>query len=813
MAATNNTPNTPISINATAQLPLKLTAKNFSSWRAQFDALLQGFDLYGYVDGTKTPPAKEIQQNGQTLTNPGYSYWLRQDKLIFHAIIASTSEAVLPCVASSKTSNDAWQKLLKLFANKTRSCIMDLKSSFTTTKRNNLLVAEYLQQMKQIVDELNLTGTVIDDDDHILYILNGLGPEFRELSIAIRARESSISYEKLYDKLVSFEILLNQEDANSNLQVGHSAEQCRRGRSFFTNQPSANLTTASSTGKSWCLDSGASHHVTADLKNLSIASDYDGCDAIQIGDGTGLPITHTGDTKLASPNQCFQLHDVLYVPTIAQNLILVSKFCKANNVSVEFDYAKFLVKDLQTQAILTRGLNVDDVYHFPSEFQPIKPVAFSTTPNLIVLQNPTLPMSSTSPPPSSSSTPAITANRVLPQEPVSPLTECAKICENQQQLISVSPLEPTTHPMVTRSRNNIVKPNPTYLMATKHPVSEIEPTCVSKAVKDPNWRAAMFDEINALLRNGTWKLLPPSPSQNLKAIYGLKQAPRAWYNALSSFLLQFGFTQSRFCLLIVQAIFTQGSGLSGYFLGIETVTTANGIFLSQKKYITDLLHRTNMLDCKPIATPMASTISLSLDVGQPLSDAKEYRSALKRVLRYLKGNISTGLSLLKSKLTSSSLYAYADADWAGDKSDRKSTSAYLVYFNGNLVSWKCNKQKTMARSSTEAEYRAIASAAVELAWIQNLLSELKVLFSTAPTIFSDNIGATYVSANPALHSKMKHISIGFHFVRDKVQAGSLQVKHVSTHDQLTDLLTKPLPRQKFQQLHSKIGVSPAASPS
>ncbi|OMO85946.1 hypothetical protein COLO4_21367 [Corchorus olitorius] len=103
LMATENT--SPVAINASAQLPLKLTLKNFVSWRAQFDALLMGFNLEGYVEGTTQPPPKEIQKDGKTVSNPDYNFWLQQDKLILHAIIASTLESVLPCIASSKSSD------------------------------------------------------------------------------------------------------------------------------------------------------------------------------------------------------------------------------------------------------------------------------------------------------------------------------------------------------------------------------------------------------------------------------------------------------------------------------------------------------------------------------------------------------------------------------------------------------------------------------------------------------------------------------------------------------------------------------------
>ena len=111
------------------------------------------------------------------------------------------------------------------------------------------------------------------------------------------------------------------------------------------------------------------------------------------------------------------------------------------------------------------------------------------------------------------------------------------------------------------------------------------------------------------------------------------------------------------------------------------------------------------------------------------------------------------------------------------------------------------------RSSTEAEYRAVANTTSEVTWLCSLLSELQFQLLSPPAIYCDNVGATYLSANPVFHSRMKHLALDFHFVRGNVQSGALRVSHVSTKDQLADALTKPLPRARFKELMDKIGVS------
>lgn len=281
-------------------------------------------------------------------------------------------------------------------------------------------------------------------------------------------------------------------------------------------------------------------------------------------------------------------------------------------------------------------------------------------------------------------------------------------------------------------------------------------------------------------------------------------------------------------------------GESRYFLGVELHRTSAGLHLRQQKYITDLLQKTKMLASKPVSTPMASTPKLTLNSGTSLSDPSDYRkvlgslqylgftrpdiafavnrlsqfmhqqtdlhwSAVKRILRYLVGTQTHGILLRRG--TPLTLHGFSDADWAGDTDDFVSTNAYVVYLGGSPVSWSSRKQTGVARSSTEAEYRAVANTASEIRWITSLLTELGVRLSSVPVIYCDNIGATHLSANPIFHSRMKHLALDFHFIRDNVRAGTLRVSHVSTHDQLADPLTKALPKPKYLQLINKLGVT------
>ena len=136
--------------------------------------------------------------------------------------------------------------------------------------------------------------------------------------------------------------------------------------------------------------------------------------------------------------------------------------------------------------------------------------------------------------------------------------------------------------------------------------------------------------------------------------------------------------------------------------------------------------------------------------------------------------------------------------------DRRSITGIVVFFGNCPITWSAKKQATVSRSSTEAEYRALASSTAELCWICMLLRDLGVFLPRPPLLWCDNVSALAIASNPVFHARTKHIEVDYHFVRERVLKHDLLVKYISSHDQLADIFTKGLPSPRFHWLTSKL---------
>ena len=177
---------------------------------------------------------------------------------------------------------------------------------------------------------------------------------------------------------------------------------------------------------------------------------------------------------------------------------------------------------------------------------------------------------------------------------------------------------------------------------------------------------------------------------------------------------------------------------------------------------------------------------------------------VKRILRYLRGTSSYGL--IYNGCDDNELVGFSDADWAGDLNTRRSTSGFIFKLGSSVITWSSKRQDTVAKSSTEAEYVSLSSAAQELIWLHRLFKDVGVNVPSPTTIYEDNQGAIDLSRNPKHHNRTKHIDVCHHFVRERVATGEICVDYCPTGEMIADIMTKGLGTVKFRRFRDQLGV-------
>ncbi|GFP99708.1 hypothetical protein PHJA_002114900 [Phtheirospermum japonicum] len=198
-----------VPLSARHDLPIKLTHKNFTSWRAHLYALLRGHNLLGFIDGSRPCPARAADGSNLAIVEA----WVQQDHLLLAAIFGSLTAEILPLVSSASTAAEAWGILTRLCMSKSRSCVNNLKSDLFRVQIKDRSITEFLHHVKGMADELSLIDEPVKLDDLTLFIINGLGPEYASIVGSIRARETPLLFEELHDLLCAHESSLRSSEA------------------------------------------------------------------------------------------------------------------------------------------------------------------------------------------------------------------------------------------------------------------------------------------------------------------------------------------------------------------------------------------------------------------------------------------------------------------------------------------------------------------------------------------------------------------------------------------------------------------------
>lgn len=274
-------------------------------------------------------------------------------------------------------------------------------------------------------------------------------------------------------------------------------------------------------------------------------------------------------------------------------------------------------------------------------------------------------------------------------------------------------------------------------------------------------------------------------------------------------------------------------------MGVEVVQDEKGIFINQRKYAEETLKKYGMEECNKVKNPMVPGHKLTkAGAGEEVnpttfkqlvgslryltatrpdliysvnlvsrymeSPNEQHMVAAKRILRYIQGTQDFGIQYKYGG--EQKLVGYVDSDYAGDVDDCKSTSGYVFMLGGGAVSWVSKKQPIVTLSTTEAEFVSAAYGACQAVWLRNILLEIGFQQEEGTVLFCDNSSTIKLSKNPVLHGRSKHIHVRFHYLRELVNEGIIQLHYCGTQDQISDIMTKAVKLEVFEKLRSRMGV-------
>nr|GEY12766.1 retrovirus-related Pol polyprotein from transposon TNT 1-94 [Tanacetum cinerariifolium] len=373
-------------------------------------------------------------------------------------------------------------------------------------------------------------------------------------------------------------------------------------------------------------------------------------------------------------------------------------------------------------------------------------------------------------------------------------------------------------------------------------VSTMEPKNVKKAMTDPAWIESMQEELLQFKRLDVWVLVPApdnitpltlkwlfknkhdeekghlkqvssSYERLKKALYGLKQAPRAWYDELSTFLLHNHFFKGStdptlFIRCFVDDILVVQVYVDDIIFGSthpSSMEIKDKLDLDQNGTPVDATKYRSMIGALMYLTSSRLDIvhAICLCARYQAKPTDKHLKEVKRIFRYLRGTVNTGLWYTKD--SGFELTGFSDADYASCKDTFKSTSGRAQFLGEKLVNWSSKKQDCTALSTAKAEYLSLFACCAQVLWMRTQLTDCGFHFNKIP-IYCYSKSAITISCNPVQHTRTKHIAVRYHFIKEQVEKGTIELYFVKTDYQLADVFTKALPVDRFNYLVCRLGM-------
>ncbi|XP_073227024.1 uncharacterized protein [Cicer arietinum] len=500
----------------------------------------------------------------------------------------------------------------------------------------------------------------------------------------------------------------------------------------------------------WIIDSGATDHMTGESSLFSSYSPCAGNHKIKIADGSLSAIAGKGSVIL-SPK--LTLKDVLHVPNLSCNLLSITKLTKDINCQANFFHSHCTFKDLSTGKMIGNAKESGGLYYLDNGLD-FKDQQKTRPPEM----------------PQHNDSDKETQSRFTTIDPTWKGNVFERRNHKQRNEGPIlrpfqdsEPIDNPTHHLDTGKSSSILKSHVEY------PDLDLP----IEALKIPKWKEAVLEEMRALEKNQTWRVMTLPTGKNTvgcKWVFTVKYNSDNTVERYKARLVAKGFTQTYDLL--------EETGMSGC-RPADTPMELNAKLWEKGSVPVEIGRYQRLVGKLIYLAHTRPDIAFSVSVVSQFmhSPYEEHLEAVYRILRYLKSNPGKGLCFKKTNDREVSIFT--DADWAGSITDRKSTTGYCAYVWGNLVTWRSKKQGVVARSSAEAEFRAMAQGICELLWIRKLLEELKMKVDSPLKLFCDSKAAISIAHNP----------------------------------QTADILTKSLARPNFERLIAKLGMTDIYAPT
>ncbi|KAF2318442.1 hypothetical protein GH714_007700 [Hevea brasiliensis] len=855
------------SLNVANFVTLKLKQSNYPLWREQLLSLAESQELSdhlvnGFPEDQKfvTPP-NPIPENYQPQQSDIFKAWQKSDRLLRGWIYGTLSEESLGLVIGLETVHTVWSALKDAYAQDSQEREFTLRQQLTYFRKDeNRSITEHLRLFKELCYSLAAIGKKVPDEEKVFCLLTSLGPQyetftttmlkpprpnFNELVSQLKNLDQrrvwfSTQNESGLDQISHVAFYGNQQNSSSNSSNrrprfnsqgrgfqaqqtqnpfpnkesdGHIAKICwwipQEKQSSPAQALSALTLDTDVVDTDWVADSGASNHMTGNKNLFHKLTDYYGPDSITIGDGTFLSIDGVGMTSIEQ-KQKLSLSNVFSVPALKKNLLSVGQLTDDYPVNCEFSNVSISVKDRQTGQLMDSWLPSAEITDFPLSSEESAGPDVLPVPIPATHDNRTIGDHETESDPTSESPLAAHHSHSdavqddgmhleqAEQEQLSPppLFLSNRVEDTVQNSLAAEDVVGKQVAAIESDSVFLSSPTNTHVPGT----SMIDGTVISLPTVHTDQEELLPEVCSSLAEISAEQVqdeaLQPRHSMVTRSQSGIvKPNPNL---ADPSLFVMHTSTGVLVLLIYVDDMLLTGSSMAlvqnflqvlskefsmkdlgplHHFLGIQIQSTDSGLQLNQTRYAYSILERAQMVDCQPMPTPLVQRHDAVTD-PTPVADPTFFRGLV---------------------------------DWAGCPTTRRSTTGYCTFLGCNIISWCAKKQHTVARSSTEAEYRSMAHTAAELTWLGYLLQDLQIYPKQPPILYGDNLSALHLTVNPVLHSRSKHVALDYHYVRERVAQGVLITRYIPSAYQIADIFTKSMTKARLAQFRRKLCLHPGHS--